>query len=81
MTYVDAAVTVLKEMRRPLTAREITEAAIKRGLLTSVHRTPEASMSAALYMHVKKGGQRVRCVSEPGQKRALRGSVRWERAA
>jgi len=78
MTYVEAAVAVLQEAGHPLTAREITEEALCHGLLTGASRTPEASMSAALYMHLKKGGQRVRRVSKPGEKRALRGTVRWD---
>jgi hypothetical protein len=81
MTYLDAAVAVLKETDSPMTALEITDQAIERGLLDSVHKTPEATMIPAPYMHVKRGGQRVRCVSEPGQKRARRETVRWERAA
>jgi HB1, ASXL, restriction endonuclease HTH domain len=81
MTYLDAAETVLKGARNSLTAREITNRAIELGLLRSVHRTPEATMSAALYMHLKRGGQLVRRVAEPGKKRAVRGTVRWRPGA
>ena len=58
-----------------MTAREITEAAVRRGLLKPAGKTPEATMSAALYTRAE--GSRIQRLAEPGSKRAKRGSVRW----
>jgi hypothetical protein len=46
-TYFDIALAILKEERRPMTAREITELALTKFLITEPGKTPEASMSAA----------------------------------
>ena len=51
MTYLEAAIAVLKASRQPMTAAEITAAALERGLIPSRSRTPEASMRTALYVH------------------------------
>ena len=75
--YVDAAVAVLIEDGRPLTSAEITERAITRGLLNPGGRTPEASMSAALYLEALRPGGRLIKIAIPGRIRAVRGSVRW----
>jgi hypothetical protein len=58
-----------------MSAREITELALQRGLLRSNGKTPEATMSAKLYTAPKDGPIRREC--EPGPARARRGSVRW----
>jgi HB1, ASXL, restriction endonuclease HTH domain len=49
MTFLEAAEVVLRTARKPLTVREITETALRRGLLETHGKTPEATMSAALY--------------------------------
>jgi hypothetical protein len=78
MTYLDAALAVLKTAQRPLTAREIAAEAIRRGLLKPAGKTPEATMSAALYTRSEPAtGQRLKRIFEPGPNRARRGSVRW----
>jgi len=76
--YIDSARAVLHRTRRALTAREIVEAALSAGLLHPGGKTPEATMSAALYTHIREvpGSEIVR-VHEPGVSRARRGSVRW----
>ncbi len=79
VTYFEAAVEILRTARRPLTVREIVEQAQARGLLTPRGRTPEASMSAELYRRLGKDSAIVK-VAQPGNVRALRGSVRWELA-
>ena len=76
MTYVEAAVEILRTARAPLTVKEIVEQAQARGLLTPRGRTPEASMSAALYRRLGKDSAIVK-VAESGNVRAVRGSVRW----
>jgi hypothetical protein len=75
MNFRTAAEIVLKTARRPLTAREIVERAVERGLLHPVGKTPEATMSAALYTAPASGP--IRREFEPGPTRARRGTVRW----
>jgi hypothetical protein len=75
VTFLTAAEQVLQEAKRPLTAREITQFAISRGLLKSAGKTPEATMSARLYG--APADWPVRREYAPGRSRARRGSVRW----
>jgi hypothetical protein len=78
MTYLDAALQVLEAAGRPMTAREITDEALRRGLIAPAGRTPEATMSAALYTcSLANSGTRLQRVFGPGPTRARRGSVRW----
>jgi hypothetical protein len=76
MTYYEAALEILGNASRALTAREIVEVALNRGLITPKGKTPVATMSAELY---RRAGSdvRLRKVAEPGATRARRGSVRW----
>jgi hypothetical protein len=76
MTYFEAALAVLRRAKRPLTTREIAAAAIEAGLIVPQGKTPEASMSAALYQRAKSGATLVK-LETPGSRRAERGSVRW----
>ena len=76
MTYYEAALQVLLGAKRPLTAREITDEALERGLITPKGKTPHATMTAELYVHAPKDPQLVK-LEDPGSKRAKRGSVRW----
>ena len=77
-SYLDAAVSVLESCKRPMNVREIVAEAIRRGILRPAGKTPEATMSAALYMSVNKDSRaRVVRLHEPGPKRARRGTVRW----
>lgn len=77
-TFLDAAIEVLRGSDRPMTAREITQAGIEAGLLSSTSKTPEGRMSAALYEDANRepAGQVGRIAVE-GNRRAVRGSVRW----
>lgn len=75
MTFLEAAEVVLRTARKPLTVREITEIALRRGLLETHGKTPDATMSAALYGASPDGPIRREFV--PGSRRAVRGSVRW----
>lgn len=75
MTFLEAAEVVLRKAQAPLTVREITEIALRRGLLETHGKTPEATMSAALYGAARDG--RIRREFVPGRQRAVRGSVRW----
>jgi hypothetical protein len=76
MTYYEAALSVLRSAGRPLSTQEITELAVQRKLLAPGGKTPNATMSAALYARASDNGELVK-VSAPGNRRAKRGSVRW----
>jgi hypothetical protein len=80
MTYIEAAVHVLKAAQRPLTTEEITERAIDKGLLTPRGKTPRATMRAELYKAVH-GEQGIVKLDTPGETRARQGSVRWTLSA
>jgi len=75
VTFLEAAETVLRAANRPLTAREITDIALERGLLRTSGKTPEATMSARLYAAPADAPIRRKFAS--GSQRAVRGSVRW----
>ena len=76
MTYSEAAIAVLEHAGRPLTTAEVFTAALERGLIMPPGKTPERSMSAALYQRVKWDTRLVK-LEKPGRGRAMRGSVRW----
>lgn len=76
MTFLQAAEEVLRTARAPLTAAEIAERALRRGLVRTKGKTPAATMSAALYSAPVES--RIRRTYQPGPKRAARASVRWE---
>jgi hypothetical protein len=61
-----------------MSTKEIVTEALAGGLLQPGGKTPEATMSAALYTHIRdvEGSEIVR-VHEEGISRARRGSVRW----
>jgi hypothetical protein len=75
MTFAEAAHAVLKGSRSPLSAQEITDRALRRGLLVTQGRTPVATMTAALYRLPRDGT--IRRSFEPGRAKAARNSVRW----
>jgi hypothetical protein len=77
MTYYEAALEVLRSVRRPLTAGEITDRAIERGLIAPAGKTPEATMSAELYRGVRKDPELVKIDEPRSDGRARHGSVRW----
>jgi hypothetical protein len=77
-SYVEAAVEVLPDARRPLTTREMTDEALRRGLIPAAGKTPQNSMSARLYVAVRDNPDGpIKRLSEEGHGRAARGSVRW----
>jgi hypothetical protein len=77
-TFLSAAVTVLRGAQEPLNVNEITDSALRRGLLSTAGKTSIRSMSACLYLAVKDDPQApLERVFEPGARRARRGSVRW----
>jgi hypothetical protein len=54
MTFLEAALDILKRERKPLHYKELTEKALERKLLTFVGRTPEVTMQTQLTGAVKK---------------------------
>jgi hypothetical protein len=78
LSYVQAAAEVLGSAGRPLTAEEIVREALERGLLRPQGKTPEKTMTAALYCVVRDDpSSPIRRIAQPGPTRAARGSVRW----
>jgi hypothetical protein len=76
MTYLEAALAVLRASKRPLAMAEILDRMVARRLVTPTGKTPMASLSATLYRNVAKPGP-LRRVAKPGPSRARNGSVRW----
>jgi hypothetical protein len=54
MTFLEAALEILKRERKPLHYKELTDKAMERKLLTFVGRTPEVTMQTQLTAAVKK---------------------------
>lgn len=54
MTFLEAALEILKRERKPLHYKDLTERAMTRKLLTFVGRTPEVTMQTQLTNAVKK---------------------------
>lgn len=79
MTYFEAALQVLKSSREPLTAREITERAVERGLIVPRGKTPEATMRATLYVRLGSDAQLVKTETRdpsPSKPSAVRWALR-----
>src|SRR5215471_16918266 len=55
MTFLEAALELLKQHRKPLNYKKLAELAIKHDLLDHVGRDPEAAMQTALANAIKKG--------------------------
>jgi hypothetical protein len=77
-SYLRAALAILAKAERPMTTRELTEEALRQGLIRPTGKTPEATMSSKLYSETK-GNPNTSLVrfAEEGPTRARRGSVRW----
>jgi hypothetical protein len=76
MTFLEAAIQILRSSRGPLTTREITKRALAAGLISTQGKTPNATMGAALYRALQTDGELVK-VDGSGPGRAKPGSVRW----
>jgi hypothetical protein len=77
-SFLEAALTVLADAERPLTSREVGQRVVERGLVDTSGKSPEATVTAALYVTLRDN--RVPGLErhyEPGPTRARRGSVRW----
>jgi hypothetical protein len=79
LSFLDAAILILRETGRPMTAKELALAALERGLIKSGGKTPDATLAAQLYVRVREQPDGpLRRVAIPGPTRAQRGTVRWK---
>lgn len=53
-TFKQAALKILEEEKEPLSAKEITDRALLKGILLTAGATPEATMAAQLYVDIKE---------------------------
>ena len=78
MTFEAAVIEVLRNAERPLSAREVAEVVVRLGRVSTVGKTPDATVSACLYRLCRDpeatGVQRI---AEEGPTRGKRGTVRW----
>jgi type III secretion system FlhB-like substrate exporter len=58
MNFKEAAYHILREEKRPLSAKEITKIALKDGLITSDGKTPDVTMAAVIYTDIKQKGEK-----------------------
>ena len=74
-SYKDIAYQILAAAKKPLHSKEITEIALKRGLLQTSGKTPQASMNAQLVMDVLKNKAKSLFIKTAPSVFALNGSV------
>jgi hypothetical protein len=55
MTFLEAAIELLRQAGRPLSIQDLTQRAIEQRLLTNAGRTPELTMQARLAQELRKG--------------------------
>jgi len=78
VTYFEAALEVLRASGRAMALTEITNEALRRGLIDPKGKTPHATMASVLYCHVRDATEpRIERQAEQGPVRARRGSVIW----
>lgn len=63
MTFLNAAYKILKESKKPLHSKKITEIALKRKLLETAGKTPAATMNALLILESRKENSRFKKTS------------------
>lgn len=61
-SFKDIAYQILKETKKPLHSKEIVEIALKKGLLKTSGKTPEATMNATLIIDINKYGKNSRFI-------------------
>jgi HB1, ASXL, restriction endonuclease HTH domain/Restriction endonuclease len=66
MTFIEAAIEILRQVGRPLPVRELTERSIKQNLLSHLGRTPDATMQTRLTAEAKKGDRTPLVQKSPG---------------
>ncbi len=58
MNFKQAAYHVLKDEKRPIPAKEITQIALRDGLIKTDGKTPDATMGAVIYADIKQKGEK-----------------------
>lgn len=76
MTYLQAAIDVIKRSKKPLRASEILDRMLSDGLIQPKGKTPLATLNAELYRNAGNESG-LRRVSDSKAGRAPVGSVRW----
>ena len=62
MNFKQAAYHVLKDEKRPIPAKEITQIALRDGLIKTDGKTPDATMGAVIYADIKQKGEKQKCL-------------------
>lgn len=75
MNFKEAAYHVLGKEKKPLSTKEITQIALKEGLITTDGKTPDATMGAVIYTDIKQKGEKSLFAKV---KRALFGLREWD---
>jgi hypothetical protein len=75
--FLAAAIAILRRRGAPMTAAEITDAAITAGLLTTRGKTPVTTMSARLYVEALRSKSPLVVKMPRRGTKARPGSVRW----
>jgi len=78
MNFKEAAYHVLGKEKKPLSTKEITQIALKEGLITTDGKTPDATMGAAIYTEIKQKKGKSLFVK---LKRGLFGLREWDEEA
>jgi HB1, ASXL, restriction endonuclease HTH domain len=82
MTFLEAAEVVLRDAGEPLTYKEITDRALRLGLVETHGKTPAATMNSALYTApvdtpIRRIYRPTTTRAADGSGRAAKGSIRW----
>ena len=78
MTFEAAVIEVLRNAKRPLSAREVADAVVGLGRVPTVGKTPDATVSACLYrLGHNTAVTGVQRIAKEGPTRGKRGTVRW----
>ncbi len=64
ITFAEAAYKILKQARKALTADEITSIALNQNMISTMGKTPSATMSARLYVDIKTQGDKSKFISK-----------------
>ena len=72
MTFLEAARTILEEMKQPMHFKKITELALQKKYLKSKGKTPEWTMGARLSVDVKEKGRQSEFIRTDNGKYGLR---------
>jgi hypothetical protein len=78
VTFLRTAMDVLAEASQPMSTSELVDAVLRRRVVRSTGKSPRDTIASALYIFIRDNPDGpVRKLQNPGQTRAVRGSVRW----